>query len=118
MADEKRAWAPPEHPERILPEPLSIPESERGDHEALPEPQPVWATVPYEEFGELRLPVFAIRRSDVAVLVETGWQGVKQQCWVPRAGVTVRTLRARLPDKHDPAQRHLPRGEGYTARGK
>lgn len=118
MAERNNTWSPPEHPERVLPEPLSIPETERGDHEPLPEPQPVWATVPYKEFGDLRLPVFALRRSDVAVLVETGWQGVRQECWVRREGVTVRTLKARQHDRHDPALRHLPKGEGHSSRGK
>jgi len=115
MADPKYTWSPPEHPERTLAVPDTLPEDAWGDHVKLPEPTPVWATLHYPGLGDLRLPVFAIRRSDVAVLVQTGWQGVRQEAWVPRDGVTVRQLKARQSDRR---RTDLPAGEGHRERGR
>lgn len=113
-AEEKYTWHPPEHPERDLAVPDTLPEDQWGDHALLPEPLPVWATLHYPGLGALRLPVFAVRRSDVAVLVQTGWQGVRQEAWVPRDGVTTRQLQERPPERRRP---DLPNDEGHRSRG-
>ncbi|WIB65887.1 hypothetical protein [Curtobacterium sp. MCBD17_040] len=94
-----------------------MPEGERGESAALPEPVPVWAVVPFREFGELRLPVFAVRRSDVAVLVQLGFQGVLQEAWVRRDQVTTRQLKARGRDRYADVPAHLPKNEGHRSRG-
>ncbi|MFJ3035567.1 hypothetical protein ACIPC2_14255 [Curtobacterium pusillum] len=59
-------------------------------------PQPVYADIAFETIPEkLHLPCFAIAASEIAVLVETAWQGRRQEVLVDRDHVFRRTLRPR-----------------------
>lgn len=89
-------WAPPEHPDVTLHRPISVSSELAGALSRIYPPQPVYADVAYETIPKvLRLPCFAMAASDVAVLVETSWQGRRQEVLVDRAHVFCRVIRPR-----------------------
>jgi hypothetical protein len=89
-------WAPPEHPDVTLHQPVQFDLERAGTLEPITPDQPVWADIEYVGFPEvLHLKCFAIARSDTAVLVYTSWQGRRQEVLVDRDVVTHRTLSTR-----------------------
>lgn len=86
-------WAPPEHPDVTLHQPVSFSAELAGQLTTINPPQPVWADIAFEQIpGKLHLKCFAIASSDVAVLVQTAWQGRLQDVLVDRDYVTRRAL--------------------------
>lgn len=89
-------WAPPEHPDVTLHQPVSFSVELAGLLSSIDPPEPVYADIVYETIPEtLHLPCFAIASSEVAVLVETSWQGRRQEVLVGRDHVFRRTIRTR-----------------------
>ena len=86
-------WAPPEHPDVTLHQPVSFNAELAGPLTTIDPPQPVWADIAFEQIpSKLHLRCFAIASSDVAVLVQTAWQGRPQDVLVDRDYVTRREL--------------------------
>jgi hypothetical protein len=78
-------WAPPEHPDVTLRQPVSFSADLAGPLTTIDPPQPVWADIAFEQIPDtLHLKCFAIASSDVAVLVQTAWQGRLQDVLVDR----------------------------------
>ncbi len=89
-------WAPPEHPDVTLHQPIGFSVALAGRLSTIEPPEPVYADIMYQTIPEtLHLPCFAIASSKVAVLVETSWQGRRQEVLVDRDHVFRRTLRPR-----------------------
>lgn len=100
-------WAPPEHPDVTLHQPVQFPTAQANVLEHLDPEQPVWAEIRYEAFpNALRLKCFAIARSDSAVLLYTAWQGRRQEVLVSRAA----TLSAAARSPHVTADGATPPG--------
>jgi hypothetical protein len=94
MAEHK--WAPPEHPDVTLHQPVGFDPELAGELTPIAPPRPVFADIAFATIPDpLHLPCFAIAASDVAVLVETAWQGRRQEVLVDRDHVFHRTLRPR-----------------------
>lgn len=94
MPDHK--WAPPEHPDVTLHQPISFDAELAGPLLSIDPPQPVYADIAFKTIPDtLHLPCFAIAASDVAVLVETSWQGRRQEVLVDRDHVFHRMIRPR-----------------------
>lgn len=89
-------WAPPEHPDVTLHQPIGFNAELAGSLTVIEPPQPVWADIAFEQIpNPLHLKCFAIASSDVAVLVQTAWQGRLQEVLVDRDYVTRRALEPR-----------------------
>ncbi|MFJ7289233.1 hypothetical protein ACIQUC_13020 [Curtobacterium sp. NPDC098951] len=89
-------WAPPEHPDVTLHQPISFDAELAGPLLTIDPPKPVYADIAYGTIPDLlHLPCFAIAASEVAVLVETSWQGRRQGILVDRDHVVHRTLQPR-----------------------
>lgn len=85
-------WAPPEHPDFTLHQPVGFDTKLAGALTPVDPPQPAWADIAFEEIPDtLHLKCFAIASSDVAMLVRTAWQGRLQEVLVDRDYVTRRT---------------------------
>lgn len=86
-------WAPPEHPDVTLHQPISFDVKLAGALSTINPPQPVNADIGYETIPDtLYLPCFAIAASEVAVLIETSWQGRRQEVLVARDHVFQRVV--------------------------
>lgn len=88
-------WAPPEHPDVTLHQPVTLDANDVGQLRTLDPVAPVWADIEFMGVGLLHLKCFAAAESDAAVLVQTAWQGRLQQVLVAREMVTRRTLAPR-----------------------
>ncbi|PZE92616.1 hypothetical protein DEI95_08155 [Curtobacterium sp. MCBD17_008] len=88
-------WYPPEFPDVTLLQPVQFDRELAGELQAIGPRQPVWATIEFEGVGPLHLKCFAAAASETAVLVESSWQGRKQDILVERCRVTRRTLQPR-----------------------
>ncbi|WP_416394237.1 MULTISPECIES: hypothetical protein [unclassified Curtobacterium] len=89
-------WVPAEHPDVTLHKPVGVDVKDAGALVSIDPPRPVYADIDYETIPEtLHLPCFAIATSEVAVLVETSWQGRRQEVLVGRTRVFHRTIRQR-----------------------
>lgn len=89
-------WAPPEHPDVTLHRPVGLGVELAGTLTEIHPPQPVYAVIAFETIPKaLHLPRFALAASDVAVLVETSWQGRRQEILVDRDRVFHRRLKPR-----------------------
>ncbi|MBO9046721.1 hypothetical protein JG550_000854 [Curtobacterium flaccumfaciens pv. flaccumfaciens] len=87
-------WAPPEHPDVTLHQPVTLDANDAGQLRTLDPVAPVWADIDFVGVGVLHLKCFAAAQSDTAVLVRTAWQGRLQQVLVSRDRVTRRALDA------------------------
>ncbi|WIB16288.1 hypothetical protein DEJ34_03905 [Curtobacterium sp. MCPF17_050] len=86
-------WAPPEHPDVTLHQPIGFNPELVGELTTIDPPQPVWADIAFEQIPDtLHLKCFAIASSEVAVLVQTAWQGRLQEVLVDRDYVLKRAL--------------------------
>lgn len=85
-------WAPPEHPDVTLHQPVTLDARTVGRLRTLDPVTPVWADIEFVGVGVLHLKCFAAAESDSAVLVQTAWQGRLQRAWVPRVSVMRRAL--------------------------
>ncbi|MFA0850162.1 hypothetical protein ABRP24_009640 [Curtobacterium sp. WHRI 8282] len=85
-------WAPPEHPDVTLHQPVTLDAGTAGQLRTLDPVAPVWADIEFVNVGMLHLKCFAAAESDSAVLVQTAWQGRLQQVLVSRDRVTRRAL--------------------------
>jgi hypothetical protein len=91
-------WSPPEHQDVTLHQPVSFDREFAGQLVTVDPPQPVWADIRFEQIpGPLHLKCFAIASSEVAVLVQTSWQGRLQEVLVDRDYVFRRTLNPHAP---------------------
>lgn len=88
-------WAPPEHPDVTLHQPMMLSPDAAGELRTLDPVAPVWADIEFVGVGLLHLKCFAAAESESAVLVQTAWQGRLQQVLVAREMVTRRTLAPR-----------------------
>ncbi len=88
-------WAPPEHPDVTLHQPITLDAEDVGQLRTLESATPVWADVEFVNVGILHLKCFAAAESDNAVLVQTAWQGRLQHVLVSRDKVTRRALSPR-----------------------
>ncbi|QQD76923.1 hypothetical protein I8920_03960 [Curtobacterium sp. YC1] len=77
-------WAPPEHPDVTLHQPMMLTAEAAGTLRTLDPAAPVWADIEFVGAGVLHLKCFAAAESDSAVLVQTAWQGRLQQVLVSR----------------------------------
>lgn len=68
-----------------------------GDLEPISPVAPVWADIEFIGIGTLHLKCYAAAVSDDAVLVQTGWQGRRQDVVVARSVVTKRVEQQRRP---------------------
>ncbi|MBT1668551.1 hypothetical protein KK092_04080 [Curtobacterium flaccumfaciens pv. flaccumfaciens] len=80
-------WAPPEHPDVTLHQPVTLDAEDMGQLRALDPVTPIWADIEFVSVGMLHLKCFAAAESVGAVLVQTAWQGRPQQVLVSRARV-------------------------------
>jgi hypothetical protein len=86
-------WSPPEHQDVTLHQPVSFVRELAGELVTIGPPQPVWANIAFESIPDvLHLKCFAIASSEVAVLVQTSWQGRLQEVLVDRDYVFRRQL--------------------------
>ncbi|MET3450096.1 hypothetical protein ABIC61_000343 [Curtobacterium sp. 1544] len=85
-------WAPPEHPDVTLHQPVMLDAVTAGDLRTIEPVGPIWADIAFVGVGPLHLKCFAVAESESAVLVQTAWQGRLQQVLVAREKVTRRTL--------------------------
>jgi len=85
-------WAPPEHPDVTLHQPIGLERAHTQRLRPVEPAQPVWADIEFSNVGELHLKCFAAAESESAVLVQTAWQGRLQQVLVSRDKVTQRGL--------------------------
>jgi hypothetical protein len=86
-------WAPPEHPDVTLHQPIAFRAELAGTLATIDPPRPVWAYIAFEQIPDpLHLKCFAVASSDVAVLVQCAWQGRLQEILVDRDQVFRRTL--------------------------
>lgn len=86
-------WSPPEHQDVTLHQPVGFDPELAGTLTTVDPPQPVWADIAFEQIpGRLHLKCFAVATSEVAVLVQTSWQGRLQEVLVDRDYVTRRQL--------------------------
>ncbi|EYT64809.1 hypothetical protein H489_0108310 [Curtobacterium flaccumfaciens UCD-AKU] len=88
-------WAPPEHPDVTLHQPVMLEAGAAGHLRTLDTVTPVWADIEFVNVGTLHLKCFAAAESDNAVLVQTAWQGRLQQVLVSRDRATRRALDSR-----------------------
>ncbi|MEG8035389.1 hypothetical protein QP157_08670 [Sphingomonas sp. LR61] len=91
----KHKWAPPEHPDVTLHQPVVVDPDTVGELRTLDPVTPVWADIEFVGVGLLHLKCFAAAESEFAVLVQTAWQGRLQQVLVAREMVTRRALTPR-----------------------
>jgi hypothetical protein len=78
-------WSPPEHQDVTLHQPIGFNPELAGTLTPIDPPQPVWADIRFSSIPDvLHLKCFAIASSDVAVLVQTSWQGRLQEVLVDR----------------------------------
>jgi hypothetical protein len=69
-------WSPPEHQDVTLHQPVGFDPELAGVLTPVYPPKPVWADIAFEQIpSTLHLKCFAVASSDVAVLVQTAWQG-------------------------------------------
>ncbi|WP_152427262.1 hypothetical protein [Curtobacterium flaccumfaciens] len=85
-------WAPPEHPDVTLHQPVTLDAGTAGQLRTLDPVAPVRADIEFVNVGMLHLKCFAAAESDSAVLVQTARQGRLQQVLVSRDRVTRRAL--------------------------
>jgi hypothetical protein len=85
-------WAPPEHPDVTLHQPVGLAAETASALRTVDPPRPVWADIEFVHVGVLHLKCFAAGESHTAVLVQTVWQGRLQQVLVARDKVTRRVL--------------------------
>ncbi|PYY38839.1 hypothetical protein [Curtobacterium sp. MCPF17_046] len=86
-------WSPPEHQDVTLHQPVGFDWELAGTLVAINPPQPVWADIRFTNIPNvLHLKCFAIASSEVAVLVQTSWQGRLQEVLVDRDYVFRRRL--------------------------
>jgi hypothetical protein len=88
-------WAPPEHPDVTLHQPVTLAVGEADEVRTLDPVAPVWADIEFIGVGVLHLKCFAAAESENAVLVQTAWQGRLQQVLVAREIVMRRKLAPR-----------------------
>jgi hypothetical protein len=78
-------WAPPEHPDVTLHQPVDFSPELAGALTPIDPRQPVWADIRFVSIPDvLHLKCFAVASSEVAVLVQTSWQGRLQKVLVDR----------------------------------
>ena len=86
-------WAPPEHQDVTLHQPVNFRHELAGPLTTIDPPEPVWADIKFEQIPDkLHLKCFAIASSEAAVLVQTSWQGRLQEVLVDRDYVFRRQL--------------------------
>ena len=86
-------WSPPEHQDITLHQPVSFDQELAGPLLTIDPPEPVWADIQFEQIPDkLHLKCFAIASCEVAVLVQTSWQGRLQEVLVDRDYVFRRHL--------------------------
>ncbi|WIB16661.1 hypothetical protein DEJ34_05910 [Curtobacterium sp. MCPF17_050] len=86
-------WSPPEHQDVTLHQPVGFDPALAGALTPIGAPQPVWADINFTNIPNvLHLKCFAIASSEVAVLVQTSWQGRLQEVLVDRDYVFRRAL--------------------------
>lgn len=74
-------------------QPVSVDPELAGPLVSVDPPEPVWADIEFEQIPDkLHLKCFAVASCEVAVLVQTSWQGRLQEVLVDRDYVTRRQL--------------------------